>query len=391
MAQNLSKLHRIGLVKVKKITDDSIYALVERHATLERMHLSYCDNLTPRAIGHALNRLLRVTHLSLTGITAFQTPDLQQFCRATPIVRTSSGDMVVLAESQEYGPAQRESFCVYSGHGITALRNHLNALSAPPLTTSDEGSRRDSTSSQSSLTLPGTYSPPHPHQHQNSHQQSHHSVQRSDHPSYSVQYWTHSTRPWTHTSFSSSGRSSRADGGTRRRGHHQETSDESRRDRERDGAPVFRYTSRTTPVLGNEERAPGIPVNTLVATTPNFFIPQSGTIGWSRPPPSATNGPRREGPVDPGSGEYRSTSVSRDADDGTYANAGPRSQGDRTVDSTLRWTTPPRSRETSGSSINASRAEEGDRGGLSGWVASRFGWERRSNGPAGGRSVSGAG
>ena len=36
----LPKLRRIGLVRVNQLTDEAIYALAERHATLERIHLS---------------------------------------------------------------------------------------------------------------------------------------------------------------------------------------------------------------------------------------------------------------------------------------------------------------------------------------------------------------
>jgi hypothetical protein len=68
------------------LTDEGIYALVERHSSLERIHLSYCDQVSVRAITFLLNRLMRLTHLSLTGVTAFKTPELQSFCRPTPPV-----------------------------------------------------------------------------------------------------------------------------------------------------------------------------------------------------------------------------------------------------------------------------------------------------------------
>lgn len=70
------------------LTDEGIYALVERHSSLERIHLSYCDQVSVRAITFLLNRLMRLTHLSLTGVTAFKTPELQSFCRPTPPVST---------------------------------------------------------------------------------------------------------------------------------------------------------------------------------------------------------------------------------------------------------------------------------------------------------------
>lgn len=86
VASSLPKLRRVGLVKVTKVTDEAILALVERAATLERLHLSYCENISVKAIAHLLNKLPRLTHLSLTGVTAFKKPEYQQFCRPAPEV-----------------------------------------------------------------------------------------------------------------------------------------------------------------------------------------------------------------------------------------------------------------------------------------------------------------
>lgn len=83
---NLPKLRRIGLVRVSNLTDDGVIALTARANTLERIHLSYCENITLRAINHLLNRLGKLTHLSLTGIPAFRRPDLQKYCRSAPRV-----------------------------------------------------------------------------------------------------------------------------------------------------------------------------------------------------------------------------------------------------------------------------------------------------------------
>jgi F-box and leucine-rich repeat protein GRR1 len=83
----LPKLRRIGLVRVNNLTDEAIYALADRDATLERIHLSYCDQITVMAIYFLLKRLHKLTHLSLTGIPAFRKAELQQFCRAPPPVR----------------------------------------------------------------------------------------------------------------------------------------------------------------------------------------------------------------------------------------------------------------------------------------------------------------
>lgn len=82
----LPKLRRIGLVRVNQLTDEAIYALAERHATLERIHLSYCDQISVMAIHFLLLKLHKLTHLSLTGVPAFQQPELQQFCREPPKV-----------------------------------------------------------------------------------------------------------------------------------------------------------------------------------------------------------------------------------------------------------------------------------------------------------------
>jgi F-box and leucine-rich repeat protein GRR1 len=83
---SLPKLRRIGLVRVSNITDEAIYTLANRHATLERIHLSYCDQISVMAIHFLLQKLHKLTHLSLTGIPAFRKPELQKFCRPPPSV-----------------------------------------------------------------------------------------------------------------------------------------------------------------------------------------------------------------------------------------------------------------------------------------------------------------
>jgi hypothetical protein len=83
---SLPKLRRVGLVRVNSLTDEAIYALGERHATLERIHLSYCNHITIMSIHFLLQKLPKLTHLSLTGIPAFRRPELQRFCRPPPPV-----------------------------------------------------------------------------------------------------------------------------------------------------------------------------------------------------------------------------------------------------------------------------------------------------------------
>ena len=108
----LPKLRRIGLVKCQLITDRSILALAKAAnaeqrqksmvaSLLERVHLSYCINLTlgvsrrppvrivianPLQGIHALlNQCPKLTHLSLTGVQAFYLrEDLIAYCREAP-------------------------------------------------------------------------------------------------------------------------------------------------------------------------------------------------------------------------------------------------------------------------------------------------------------------
>ncbi|KAF4468796.1 F-box and leucine-rich repeat GRR1 [Fusarium albosuccineum] len=127
----LPKLKRIGLVKCSSITDDSVFALAEAAyrprvrrdvsgalvggeyyaSSLERVHLSYCINLTLKSIMKLLNSCPRLTHLSLTGVAAFQRDDFQPYCRQAP---------------PEFTQHQRDVFCVFSGTMVSKFRDFLN-------------------------------------------------------------------------------------------------------------------------------------------------------------------------------------------------------------------------------------------------------------------------
>lgn len=87
---SLQKLRRVGLVRVNNLTDQALYALGERHATLERIHLSYCDQISVLAVHFLLQKLPKLTHLSLTGVSSFRRHELQRFCRSPPQVRFCS-------------------------------------------------------------------------------------------------------------------------------------------------------------------------------------------------------------------------------------------------------------------------------------------------------------
>ncbi|KAF2432036.1 RNI-like protein [Tothia fuscella] len=120
----LPKLKRIGLVKCGNITDRSVYALAKKpiaeykgqptSSSLERVHLSYCVNLTLPSISALLNNCPRLTHLSLTGVQAFLHDEFTVFCRPAP---------------DEFNDHQRDVFCVFSGTGVSRLRDYLRTES----------------------------------------------------------------------------------------------------------------------------------------------------------------------------------------------------------------------------------------------------------------------
>lgn len=132
----LPKLRRIGLVKCHTITDASIYALgLGRLSTqgvpfetrsLERVHLSYCVNLTLGGIHDLLKHCPRLTHLSVTGVQAFLRDDITAFCREAP---------------SEFTEHQREVFCVFSGAGVRDLREHLDRVALSNAAAEGEAAR----------------------------------------------------------------------------------------------------------------------------------------------------------------------------------------------------------------------------------------------------------
>ncbi|KAE8540539.1 hypothetical protein D1P53_003489 [Cryptococcus gattii VGV] len=141
IGENMPKLKRFGLVKVTNITDDAIYSLVRRHTSLERVHLSYCDQLSVKAVAYLLNKLPHIKHLSLTGVSSFKVPELQEFCRPPP---------------DFFNDHQRAAFCVFSGSRVIDLRDYLNNHYLPymEVDTSEDSGHDGAASSTSSLTIP---------------------------------------------------------------------------------------------------------------------------------------------------------------------------------------------------------------------------------------------
>jgi len=127
LAAYLPKLKRVGLVKCSGITDRSVLALatfpsrsnsglargVHNINALERVHLSYCSEVTLDGIHCLLNNCPRLTHLSLTGVQAILRDDITRYSRPAP---------------EEFLEHQRPLFRVFSGPDVGRLRKHLNMI-----------------------------------------------------------------------------------------------------------------------------------------------------------------------------------------------------------------------------------------------------------------------
>lgn len=105
-----------------------------------------------------LNNCPRLTHLSLTGVQAFLRDDLVTFCREAPrgtpappciyslLIPT---DKLTHTSAAEFNDHQRDMFCVFSGVGVTKLRDYLNdgptipAYGAEPTNFTEEGDGGD--------------------------------------------------------------------------------------------------------------------------------------------------------------------------------------------------------------------------------------------------------
>lgn len=116
---DLTKLKRIGLVKCSQMTDEGLLNMISlrgRNDSLERVHLSYCSNLTIYPIYELLMACPRLSHLSLTAVPSFLRPDITAFCRPAPA---------------DFSDNQRQIFCVFSGKGVHKLRHYLMSLTTP--------------------------------------------------------------------------------------------------------------------------------------------------------------------------------------------------------------------------------------------------------------------
>lgn len=82
----LSRLRRLSLVRVHNITDLGIFALAEQATQLERLHLSYCDQVSLDSIHLLLRKLRHLQHLTATGIPALRRLGVDRFSDPPPLV-----------------------------------------------------------------------------------------------------------------------------------------------------------------------------------------------------------------------------------------------------------------------------------------------------------------
>jgi F-box and leucine-rich repeat protein GRR1 len=84
-----------------------------------------------QSIIRLLNSCPRLTHLSLTGVAAFQREDFHPFCRTAPpgtcLAAPAFSWLLIVANTlKEFTPHQRDVFCVFSGGMVTSFRHFLN-------------------------------------------------------------------------------------------------------------------------------------------------------------------------------------------------------------------------------------------------------------------------
>lgn len=110
----LGRLRRLGVVRCSSITDEGLRDFTAGVAsrTIERLHLSFCVQINIPGVLDLLNGCPRLNHVSVTGVPAFLRPDLQAHCRPPPT---------------DLNAHQRLFFCVWSGDGVTSVRDYLNS------------------------------------------------------------------------------------------------------------------------------------------------------------------------------------------------------------------------------------------------------------------------
>ncbi|KAG0348572.1 SCF ubiquitin ligase complex subunit, partial [Gamsiella multidivaricata] len=102
LAQHCTRIRYLDLACCTKLTDASLFALAQL-PKLRRIGLV-------NAVAALVTQCSKLTHLSVTGVHAFISPNYQRFCRAPP---------------PEFTAHQREVFCVFSGKGVRDLRSYM--------------------------------------------------------------------------------------------------------------------------------------------------------------------------------------------------------------------------------------------------------------------------
>lgn len=115
LLSKFKRLRRLGMVKCMKLDDYTLLKfLAKTNAQLERVHLSYCPQLTGFSIIELLKRHSKLQHLSVSGIPAVQSllTKLREYSRQAPYEFTSE---------------QTISFAIFSGSkNIAHIKDVLN-------------------------------------------------------------------------------------------------------------------------------------------------------------------------------------------------------------------------------------------------------------------------
>lgn len=85
----LPHLRRLSLVGLRKITDNAVFFIAEHTATMERLHLSYCEAISLDAVHLVTKKLARLQHFTVTGIPALSRPGVARFSERPPAVSFS--------------------------------------------------------------------------------------------------------------------------------------------------------------------------------------------------------------------------------------------------------------------------------------------------------------
>jgi F-box and leucine-rich repeat protein GRR1 len=116
-------------VRVQKLTDIGIYALVEHAKQLEDLHISYCDGLSLDAIHLLLKEVGTLQHLVATGVLSLRRKGIKRFSDPAPSVRLTACYICCaryIFNSKGWDDDQQAAFRVFSGDNVARVGRFLD-------------------------------------------------------------------------------------------------------------------------------------------------------------------------------------------------------------------------------------------------------------------------